>query len=75
MLQVLDIDCNNGKAFFRLGQAYGLLNFYDKAIIYYKKALEVIPNDKNIIIELQRVKQNQKKYLVIERNFYSKMFS
>lgn len=71
----MDIDCNSGKALFRLGQAYGSLNYYDKAIIYYKQALEVIPNDKHIIIELKKVEQDQKKYLVIEKKIYSKMFS
>lgn len=69
------MDCKNGKALFRLGQAYGTLNYYDKAVIYYKRALEVVPNNKNIIIELNKIKQAQRQYLIIEKKIYSKMFS
>lgn len=73
-MQVLSIDCDNGKAFFRLGQAYGSLNYHDKAIKYLKQALEVIPNEKNIINELKKIEQAQKHYLILEKKLYSKMF-
>jgi len=73
--QVLKVDCDNGKALYRLGQAYGSLNLHDKAIKYYKRALEVIPNEKNIAIELKKVEHAQKQYHIIERKIYSKMFS
>ncbi|VVC39854.1 Hypothetical protein CINCED_3A008868 [Cinara cedri] len=72
--QVLNTDCNNGKAFFRLGQAYGSLNHFNKAITYYKKALEVIPNEKYILLELKRIEQAQNQYLLFEKQIYSKMF-
>uniref|UniRef100_A0A2S2PAY3 peptidylprolyl isomerase n=1 Tax=Schizaphis graminum TaxID=13262 RepID=A0A2S2PAY3_SCHGA len=73
--QVLNIDCNNGKALFRLGKAFGSLNNHEKAIKYYKQALDIFPDDKNILTELKKVKQAQKQYLVMEKKLYSKMFS
>lgn len=75
MLQVLNLDCNNGKALFRLGKAFGSLRNYEKAIKYYKQALDIFPDEKNILIELKKVKQAQKQYLVMEKKLYSKMFS
>lgn len=75
MLQVLNLDCNNGKALFRLGKAFSSLKNYEKAIKYYKQALDIFPDEKNILIELKKVKQAQKQYLVTEKKLYSKMFS
>jgi len=74
LLQVLNIDCNNGKALFRLGKAYGSLNNYEKAIKCYKQALEIFPNEKEILIELENVKQAQKQYLATQKILYSKLF-
>lgn len=74
-MQVLNIDPNNGKALFRLGQAYGSLNLHENGIKYYKQALKVIPHDKKISIELKKIKQAQKKYLIVEKKLYSRMFS
>lgn len=74
-MQVLDVDCNNGKALFRLGEAYGSLNYHEKAIKYYKQALEIVPNDKNILIQLKNVEKAQKQYILIEKKLYSKLFS
>lgn len=74
-MQVLDVDCNNEKALFRLGRAYASLNYYDKAIICYKRALKIVPNEKNIIIELKSVEKAQRQYLIIEKRIYSKMFA
>eukprot|EP00102_Acyrthosiphon_pisum_P025681 XP_016662891.1 PREDICTED: outer envelope protein 61 [Acyrthosiphon pisum] len=72
--QVLNIDCNNGKALFRLGKAYRSLNNYEKAIKYYKQALDIFPDEKNILIELKNVKEAQKQYKNTEKMLYSKMF-
>jgi len=74
LLQVLNIDRNNGKALFRLGKAYGSLNNYEKAIKYFKQALDIFPDEKNILIELKKVKQAQKQYLATEKILYSRMF-
>lgn len=68
------MDCNNGKAIFRLGQAHGSLNNFENAIKYYKQVLEIFPEDKTILIELKKVKLAQKQYLVTEKILYSKMF-
>lgn len=69
------MDCNNVKALFRLGQAYGSLNFYDQAILSFKKALEIFPNDKTFSIELKKIENAQKQYLIIEKKMCSKMLS
>lgn len=69
------MDCKNAKALFRLGQAYGALNFYDQAIVSFKKALEIFPNEKKFLIELKKIEHAQKQYLIIEKKMCSKMLT
>lgn len=68
------MDCYNGKALYCLGQAYGSLNFYDRAIQYYKLALQVVPNNQKIVTALKQIEKLQMQYLVKEKKIYSKMF-
>lgn len=75
LIQVLNLEPNNIKALFRIGQAYGALNHYSSAIKYFKQALELDPNDKKIQAELMKIEKAQRQYLVIEKKLYAKMFS
>ncbi|XP_050441488.1 peptidyl-prolyl cis-trans isomerase D [Adelges cooleyi] len=73
--QVLNLESNNVKALFRIGQDYGALNYYSSAIKYLKQALEIVPTEKKILAELIKVEKAQKQYLAVERKRYAKMFS
>ncbi|XP_061397860.1 peptidyl-prolyl cis-trans isomerase D-like [Musca vetustissima] len=55
--EVLRLDPNCGKAYYRLGQAQIGLKNYEEAIENLKKAHDMIPDNKTILSELNRAKQ------------------
>ncbi|XP_034170813.1 cyclophilin 40 isoform X1 [Osmia lignaria lignaria] len=72
--EVLQINKNNSKALFRRSQAYMGLNEYDLGLADLKQALLESPNNKDILQEMDKVKNVMKKYLAIERASCQRMF-
>nr|NP_001381134.1 peptidyl-prolyl cis-trans isomerase D [Nasonia vitripennis] len=72
--QVLAVEPNNSKALFRRGQAYIGLNDYELALTDLKRANECSPSNKNILKEIDKVKQVMKSYLALEREQCKRMF-
>jgi peptidyl-prolyl isomerase D len=73
--KALELDQNNVKAMFRLGQAYAMLGEFEKASVELKRAKELAPGDISIQKELVAVHKSQEAYRQKERNMFSKMFS
>ncbi|KAK9136094.1 hypothetical protein Syun_015424 [Stephania yunnanensis] len=65
---------DNVKALFRQGQAYMALNDVDSAVLSFKKALDLEPNDGGIKKELSIAKKKIADRRDQERKAYSKMF-
>lgn len=72
--EVLQINQNNSKALFRRSQAYMGLNEYDLGLADLQQALLESPNNKDILLEIDKVKRVMNSYLVIERASCQKMF-
>ncbi|CAF0758062.1 unnamed protein product [Didymodactylos carnosus] len=73
--EALALDPNNVKALYRMSMSYRLLQQFDQAKQYLCKALNLEPNNYDIIDEFQRLERavdNQKKN---EQTFYYKMFN
>ncbi|RLC48999.1 MAG: hypothetical protein DRH57_01020 [Candidatus Cloacimonadota bacterium] len=56
-LQLVQKDVKNSKLFFNLGNTYFKLQKYGKARLYYEKARKLSPNDKDILYNIQFIKQ------------------
>ena len=56
-LQLVQKDVKNSKLFFNLGNTYFQLQEYGKARLYYEKARKLNPNDKDILYNIQFIKQ------------------
>ncbi|XP_043253431.1 peptidyl-prolyl cis-trans isomerase D [Colletes gigas] len=72
--EVLQFDKNNNKALFRRSQAYMGLNEYDLGLRDLKQALLVSPNNKDILMEIEKVKKVMNSYLAIEKASCQRMF-
>ncbi|XP_076619620.1 cyclophilin 40 [Colletes latitarsis] len=72
--EVLQLDKNNNKALFRRSQAYMGLNEYDLGLRDLKQALLVSPNNKDILMEIEKVKKVMNSYLAIEKASCQRMF-
>jgi len=72
--KVLEKDPTNGKALFRSGQAQLGLGKLEEAKEALNKALAAEPNDKNIHLELKKVRQREEEIKKQEKQLYSKMF-
>ncbi|XP_046402904.1 peptidyl-prolyl cis-trans isomerase D-like [Ischnura elegans] len=72
--KVLARDCKSAKALYRRGQALFRLNEYELALKDLKAALKILPNDKDIITEVNTVKKAHQSYLEFEKFQYQKMF-
>ncbi len=68
------MDSNNAKAHFRLGQANVALNNHELGLQYLHKARKLVPHDKKIKEEIGKVKTSMRKYLIMEKKTYAKMF-
>eukprot|EP01015_Nassula_variabilis_P004917 TRINITY_DN1348_c0_g1_i32.p1 TRINITY_DN1348_c0_g1~~TRINITY_DN1348_c0_g1_i32.p1 ORF type:complete len:467 (-),score=121.27 TRINITY_DN1348_c0_g1_i32:128-1528(-) len=66
---------SNVKAFFRRAQAYAEFSEYDNAIKDLQTALEVEPNNQDILNELRKIKEKVKKINQKEKGMYSKIFA
>lgn len=73
-LQVLKTDPNCAKALFRRGQAEVKMKNYDEALQNLGAALRLIPNNKNIIQELERAKKQWKDYHKLQQIAYKDLF-
>ena len=73
--KILDLDADNVKALFRLGQANNLLGDFVAAVRYLNMANQLAPNDLAIQRELQLVKANERKLLEKEKQMFGKMFA
>ena len=71
---VLEVDPQNVKAYFRLGQALHITGEYDQARLALKKAAGLAPTDAGIRKELQLVELRQKAYLEKEKQAFGKLF-
>ncbi|XP_076376321.1 cyclophilin 40 [Megalopta genalis] len=71
---VLQMDKNNSKALFRKSQAYMGLNEYDYGLRELKQALQGSPNNKDILMEMEKVKKVMDSYLVLEKASCQRMF-
>ncbi|XP_031839608.1 cyclophilin 40 isoform X1 [Nomia melanderi] len=72
--EVLQMDKNNSKALFRRSQAYMGLNEYDFGLRDLKQALLGSPNNKDILMEIEKVKKIMNTYLAIEKASCQRMF-
>ncbi|XP_012268209.2 peptidyl-prolyl cis-trans isomerase D [Athalia rosae] len=72
--KVLDLDRKNCKAMYRRGLAQMGLNEHQLALRDMKQALEGMPNNKQIIREMDKVNKVIQSYLVYEKKICSKMF-
>lgn len=68
------MDKENSKALFRRSQAQMGLNEYDLSLVDLKKALSKSPNDKIILIEMEKLKEIKSSYLKIEKASCQRMF-
>lgn len=73
--KVLNMDKDNPKALFRMGQAYHQLKQFDQAKKYLYKAKKMLPRDSCIEKELKQVEESEKKFNFIEVGVYKKMMS
>lgn len=74
MTQVLDLEKTNTKALFRRGQAHVGLTEYELGLADLQTALLQSPNSKDIIQEINKVKEINKSYLVSEKAACQRMF-
>lgn len=51
------------------------LKEYDKALINFKNALEIMPNNKEVYSEFQRARMTKLRYMKKEKELFSKMFN
>ncbi|XP_076676692.1 cyclophilin 40 isoform X1 [Andrena cerasifolii] len=72
--EVLQLDKKNSKALFRRSQAHMGLNEYDSGLADLKNALLKSPNNKAILMEIEKVKQIMNSYLEIEKASCQRMF-
>ncbi|XP_006622320.1 peptidyl-prolyl cis-trans isomerase D isoform X1 [Apis dorsata] len=72
--KVLQLEKNNSKALFRRSQAHMGLNEYDLGLADLKQALLESPNNKDILLEIDKVKRVMNSYLVIEKASCQRMF-
>lgn len=68
------MDKANCKAVYRRGLAYMGLNEYQLALSDMKQALAEMPNNKEIIREMDKVNKIKQSYLVYEKKTCQKMF-
>ncbi|KAG9440606.1 hypothetical protein H6P81_020771 [Aristolochia fimbriata] len=73
--KVLDIESHNIKALFRRAQAYVELYDLDLADFDVKKALDIDPNNREVILLLKTLKQHQAESNKRDAKLYSNMFS
>ncbi|KAL5259523.1 hypothetical protein ACHWQZ_G009841 [Mnemiopsis leidyi] len=72
--KVLEKDGNSTKSYFRRAKAHEGLGEYDLAVVDYKKAAELSPEDKVLANSLLRADQLVKRQRNKDRQAYSKMF-
>ena len=72
--EVLQLDKKNSKALFRRSQAHMGLNEYDSGLADLKNALLKSPNNKAILMEIEKVKTIMNSYLEIEKASCQRMF-
>lgn len=72
---ILDIDPDNVKALFRLGQARRGMNDWEKALAALHAAQKINGDDKGIPREIAAVKKDMEEYKKKEKAAYAKMFS
>lgn len=71
----LDKDPKNVKALFRYGQSLRLLQDFDRSREFLVKAYRLAPANEDIKEEINKLNDMIKKYKMLERNIYEKMFS
>ncbi|XP_065196314.1 inactive peptidyl-prolyl cis-trans isomerase FKBP6-like [Sycon ciliatum] len=72
--KILDMEPNNVKALYRLGQAHNQLGEFDKARSYLVQASKVAPSNRDIVTELRRLDDHVKQYKNAERETCRRMF-
>lgn len=70
----MKINSTSAKALFRRGQAEVEMKNYDEALQNLGAALRLIPNNQNIIEELERAKKEWKIYHKLQRIAYKDLF-
>lgn len=73
--EVLELDKNSVKAYYRRGQASVSMKDYDKAMSDFQSALKLEPNDKGIRNEIAKVKKLVEAQRQKEKQLYAKLFS
>jgi FK506-binding protein 6 len=71
----LDKDPNNVKALFRYGQSLRLLQDFDRSRQFLVKAYTLAPTNVDIKEEINKLNDMIKKYKMLEKDIYKKMFS
>ncbi|KAM0932132.1 putative peptidylprolyl isomerase [Dioscorea sansibarensis] len=73
--KVLQLESSNVKALYRRAQAYTHLIDLDLAELDIKKALDLDPDNKELKLEYQKLKEKIKEYDKKDAEFYGKMFA
>uniref|UniRef100_A0A8D0B451 Peptidyl-prolyl cis-trans isomerase D n=1 Tax=Salvator merianae TaxID=96440 RepID=A0A8D0B451_SALMN len=73
--EALAIDSTNTKALYRRAQAWEATKDFDQALADLQKAQIIAPQDKAILMEVQKVKQKIKNEKEKEKAAYAKMFA
>jgi tetratricopeptide (TPR) repeat protein len=73
--KALELDANNEKGLFRMGQAYQGLAEYQEAINQYQRVIEINAQNRDAQNSISACHQKIKEYNQKEKALYSKMFS
>lgn len=74
ILQVLKLKSNNGKAYFRRGQAEIALKNYEEAINDLWQAKKLYPENKHILQELKKAKDLLLEYRNQQKHSFKNLF-
>lgn len=72
--EALNLDKKSSKALFRRSQAYMGLNEHKLCLADLRRALLESPKNRDILLEIDKVKKIMNSYLVIEKASYKRMF-
>ncbi|XP_008473972.2 peptidyl-prolyl cis-trans isomerase D-like [Diaphorina citri] len=71
---ILLMEPNNVKALFRRGRAQVSMNNFEQGLQDYEQALDLLPNDQQILKEIAFVRKQMRHHLNLEKMTYARMF-
>lgn len=70
----LDFEPNNVKSLFRYGQSLRILQDFERSRKFLLKAYNLVPSNKDIANEIEKLNEMVGKYNLIEKDIYKRMF-